>query len=86
MPRAPVCPFYGHTKKERLVCLQGGADTTGQNELTMHFPNQMCRVRYWVNFCCGDWKRCTLASALWEEYEKENGTPTAACTARRAGA
>lgn len=67
MPRAPVCPFYGRAKRERLVCLRDGADTTGQGELSLSFPDQMGRVRYWVQHCCKDWHSCSLAAALWME-------------------
>ena len=79
MPRAPMCPFYGRTKKAKLVCLMGGADTTGADELEMNFPTQMSRVRYWVDFCCGDWERCTLADALWSEYEKQTAATKKKC-------
>ena len=54
MPRAPVCPFYGRVKREQLVFLRDGADTTGQGELSLSFPDQMGRVRYWVQHCCKD--------------------------------
>ena len=67
MPRAPVCPFYGRVKREQLVCLRDGADTTGQGELSLSFPDQMGRVRYWVQHCCKDWHSCSLAAALWME-------------------
>ena len=70
MPRAPVCPFYGRTSHEDLVCLTGGAGTEGQHEMTMRFPTQVCRLRYWVDFCCHDWERCSMAAALWREYER----------------
>jgi len=67
MPRAPVCPFYGRVKREKLVCLRDGADTTGRGELMLSFPDQMSRVRYWVHHCCTDWHSCSLAAALWME-------------------
>lgn len=80
MPRAPVCPFYGRAKRERLVCLRDGADTTGRGELCMEFPSQMCRVRYWVQHCCGDWKSCSLVPALTVEYEcHKDDTPPEKC-------
>lgn len=70
MPRAPVCPFYGRTSHEDLVCLTGGAGTEGRHEMTMRFPTQVCRLRYWVDFCCQDWEKCTMAASLWREYER----------------
>lgn len=70
MPRAPVCPFYGRVKREKLVCLRDGADTTGRGELCLEFPSQMCRVRYWVQHCCDDWETCSLVPALTVEYER----------------
>ena len=69
MPRAPVCPFYGHAKRERLVCLRdgAGADTGEDSALTLAFPDQASRARYWARHCCSDWKACSLAAALWVE-------------------
>lgn len=69
MPRAPVCPYYGSTKKEQIVCLRDGAGTFGSGELHMDFPSQVCRLRYWIRHCCGDWKACSLSPALSVEYE-----------------
>lgn len=70
MPRAPMCPFYGRTSHENLVCLTEGAGTAGRHEMTMRFPTQVCRLRYWIDFCCQDWERCSMAAALWREYER----------------
>lgn len=70
MPRAPMCPFYGRTSHEDLVCLTGGAGTAGRHEMTMRFPTQVCRLRYWMDFCCQDWEKCSMAAALWREYER----------------
>ena len=78
MPRAPVCPFYGRAKREQLVCLRDGAGTTGQNELVLAFPDQMGRVRYWVQHCCKDWHSCSLAAALWMETNGSAATGQAA--------
>lgn len=85
MPRAPMCPFYGRTSHEDLVCLTGGAGTAGRHEMTMRFPTQVCRLRYWMDFCCQDWEKCSMSAALWREYErleaqKTAGAKTAAST------
>lgn len=72
MAKAPACPFYGREKKALLVCLLGGADTAGEDELQIEFPNLTCRKRYSGKYCCGDWKACTLASELLEEYELQS--------------
>lgn len=69
MPRAPACPFYGGTHKERIVCLRDGAGTMGRGELRMDFPSQVCRLQYWMKHCCGDWEACSLSPALAVEYE-----------------
>lgn len=69
MPRAPACPFYGDTHKERIVCLRDGVGTMGRGELRMDFPSQVCRLQYWMKHCCGDWEACSLSPALAVEYE-----------------
>lgn len=86
MPRAPVCPFYGRVKREDLVCLMGGSGTTGKDEMLMRFPNQICRLHYWVAFCCQDWERCTLAKALWEGYERKEAAASRNAKRTRAAA
>ena len=80
MPRAPACPFYGGTHKERIVCLRDGAGTMGRGELRMDFPSQVCRLRYWMQHCCDNWESCSLSPALAMEYEEHaNDKPTTAC-------
>ncbi len=86
MPRAPVCPFYGRVKREDLVCLMGGSGTTGKDEMLMRFPNQICRLHYWVAFCCQDWEQCTLAKALWEGYERKEAAASRSAKCTRAAA
>lgn len=70
MPRAPECPFYGHTKENQLVCLPGGSGAPEWGELRMRFPSRPCLHRYWLRYCCADWEKCPLSAALWEEYER----------------
>lgn len=80
MPRVPVCPYYGRTKKEQIVCLRDGAGTFGRGELRMNFPSQVCRLRYWMQHCCGDWEACSLSPALAAEYElHKDDKPFEAC-------
>lgn len=80
MPRVPVCPYYGRTKKEQIVCLRDGAGTFGRGELHMDFPSQVCRLRYWMQHCCGDWEACSLSPALAAEYElHKDDKPSEAC-------
>lgn len=80
MPRAPVCPYYGNTHKEQIVCLRDGAGTFGRGELRMDFPSQVCRLRYWMQHCCDNWESCSLSPALAMEYEEHaNDKPDTTC-------
>ena len=59
-----VCPFYKWSDKARVFC-EGGTAVT--------FANVETIKTYMVRYCAGhDWKRCTIARALLEQYEKED--------------
>lgn len=80
MAKVPACPYYGRTHKEQIVCLRDGAGTSGRGELHMDFPSQVCRLRYWMRYCCGDWEACSLAPELETEYEAhKDDKPDAVC-------
>lgn len=68
MPRAALCPFYNKSRGEHLTCT---ADGDGLRRLLrVEFSRAGDCDRYRRRYCCGNWRGCSLAAALWDEYDR----------------
>lgn len=59
---AAQCPFYVGEESRYIFCEGIAPDIT----LRLSFGRKAAEYR--DTFCCGEWKECLIAKALWQKY------------------
>lgn len=62
-----LCPFFVGFKKNRIIACEG---VNVDSLLLMEFTAQKTYEQYIVSFCCGEYKNCLIAKALYNKYEE----------------
>lgn len=56
-----LCPFFQRTCKDAILC---------ENKTRLNFKDAKGASDYYKNYCCGEWKTCSVAKALNDYYER----------------
>lgn len=61
-----ICPYYAGEIHDQLVC----EGALGESSVMHHmFANPHQKEEVVLDLCCGEWKECPIARAIYQKYE-----------------